>query len=78
MELILILSVVFFLVISFEIIVGINWNCVIGKHSYVYVGQKHGMTMRKDKKGVVGSQRNMYKCSHCEKDKPTEKKDYTD
>ena len=61
---------------TFLDIFDIKWSCVIGNHNYQYVGERHGMTMRSDKKGVVGSRRRMYKCTYCEKDKPTENKDY--
>ena len=54
----------------------IKWLCLFGLHEQVYIGQKHGMTMNKDYKGVIGSQRNMYACKHCEKSKKIEDKDY--
>lgn len=62
--------------LTFNILIDINWRCLFGFHNFVYVGQKHGMTLSTDRKGVVGSQRNMYKCCNCRKDKPIENKDY--
>lgn len=73
-----IITIVFILavlVLAFDIIVGINWHCLIGNHRYVYVGKKSGMTTASNHK-VVGSQRKIYKCYDCPKIKPTENSDY--
>jgi hypothetical protein len=62
--------------LTFKILIDTNWRCFFGFHQFVYIGQKHGMTWAKDREGVVGSQRNMYKCCNCNKYKPIEDKDY--
>ena len=70
-----ILFILTVLILAFDLIVGINWHCIFGKHRYVYVGKKSGMTTT-NKHKVVGSQRKLYKCYDCPKMKPTENSDY--
>jgi hypothetical protein len=74
----LIVGIIFIFVGSYDICIGINWACMFGQHKYVYVGQKHGMVMSLDRKGVIGTQRNMYKCCECKANKPIENSDYVD
>jgi len=66
------------LFLVFDVLMNINWDCLVGNHKYVYVGQKHGMVRSKNRKGVIGTQRNMYKCIHCEVNKPIEDSDYVE
>ena len=72
----LIILIVAFLIISYDFFVGINWNCLIGNHHWIYTGQRHGMV--RSANGVIGTQRNMYACACCGKSKPIESKDYVD
>ena len=74
---ILLVSTVFSLLIMILFYITANglWFCIFGIHKYVYAGQKHGMMVHKEQ-GIVGTQRNMYKCARCEKNKPIENKDY--
>lgn len=70
---ILMVSFISILLLS-NIIFDINWLCLLRIHKYAYVGEKHGMYIRDQK--VVGTQRKMYVCYKCKKNKPIENKDF--
>ncbi len=53
-----------------------NWKCFFGKHQYVYWGEKHGMVMDTRTNCLIGTNRRVYCCTTCRKEKPREEKDY--
>lgn len=68
--LILVIGIAVFKIINPEV----RLACITGFHKYVYAYTRHGMHMDGDK--VVGTSRKVYVCYGCEREKPSDPKDY--
>jgi len=53
-----------------------RWKCLFVRHQYIYWGEKHGMVRDTRTNYIIGTNRKVYCCTICGKEKPREKKDY--